>query len=87
MQIFVRPIVLPGEVFAILRRVGHPPVFGKNLFLQMGDPKGVHQGYHEMTYTKFFFAKYRGWPTPIKMTKTFHGETIGRTKICIKYDF
>ena len=33
------------------------------------------------------FAKYRGWPTPIKMTKTFHGETIGRTKICIKYDF
>ena len=28
-------------------------VFGKNLFLQVGDPKGVHQGYHEMTYTKF----------------------------------
>ena len=53
MQIFVRPIVLPGEVFAILRGVGHPPVFCKNLFLQMGDPKGVHQGYHEMTYTKF----------------------------------
>ena len=30
-----------------------PPVFGKNLFLQVGDPKGFHQGYHEMTYTKF----------------------------------
>ena len=42
MQIFVRPIVLPGEVFAILIGVGHPPVFGKNLFLQVGDPKGVH---------------------------------------------
>ena len=52
MQIFVRPIVLP-EVFAIFRGMGHPPVFCKNLFLQMGDPKGVHQGYHEMTYTKF----------------------------------
>ena len=53
MQIFVQPIVLPGEVFAILIGVGHPPVFCKNLFLQVGDPKGVHQGYHEMTYTKF----------------------------------
>ena len=53
MQIFVRPIVSPGEVFAILIGVGHPPVFCKNLFLQVGDPKGVHQGYHEMTYTKF----------------------------------
>ena len=53
MQIFVRPIVSPGEVFAILIGVGHPPVFGKNLFLQMRDPKGFHQGYHEMTYTKF----------------------------------
>ena len=53
MQIFVQPIVSPGEVFAILIGVGHPPVFCKNLFLQVGDPKGVHQGYHEMTYTKF----------------------------------
>ena len=53
MQIFVQPIILPGEVFAILIGVGHPPVFCKNLFLQVGDPKGVHQGYHEMTYTKF----------------------------------
>ena len=53
MQIFVRPIVSPGEVYAILIGVGHPPVFCKNLFLQVGDPKGVHQGYHEMTYTKF----------------------------------
>ena len=51
MQIFVRPIVSPGEVFA--RGWTHPPVFGKNLFLQVGDPKGVHQGYHEMPYTKF----------------------------------
>ena len=53
MQIFVRPINSPGEVFAILIGVGHPPVFGKNLFLQVGDPKDFHQGYHEMTYTKF----------------------------------
>ena len=53
MQIFVRPIVSPEKISVILIRVGHPPVFGKNLFLQMGDPKGVHQGYHEMTYTKF----------------------------------
>ena len=53
MKIFVQPIVSPGEVFAILIGVGHPPVFCKNLFLQVGDPKGVHQGYHEMTYTKF----------------------------------
>ena len=53
MQIFVRPIVSPGEVYAILIGVGHPPVFCKNLFLQVGDPKGFHQGYHEMTYTKF----------------------------------
>ena len=44
---------MPGEVFAILRRVGHPPVFGKNLFFQVGHPKGFNQGYHEMTYTKF----------------------------------
>ena len=53
MKIFVQPIVSPGEVFAILIGMGHPPVFCKNLFLQVGDPKGVHQGYHEMTYTKF----------------------------------
>ena len=34
--------------------VGHrPPVFGKNLFLQVGDPKGFHKVYHEITYTKF----------------------------------
>ena len=64
MQIFVQPIVSPGEVYAILIGVGHPPVFCKNLFLQVGDPKGVHQGYHEMTYTKFqvsiIFAKMMG---------------------------
>ena len=28
MQIFVQPIVLPGEVFAILRGLGHPPLYG-----------------------------------------------------------
>ena len=47
-----------------MRGVSHPPVFCKNLFLQVGDPKGVHQGYHEMTYTKLgavaVFAKMRG---------------------------
>ena len=29
------------------------PITSKFDFSQVGDPKGVHQGYHEMTYTKF----------------------------------
>ena len=53
MQIFVRPIVSPGEVFAILRGVDPPPCIWQKPFFTGGRPKGVHQGYHEMPYTKF----------------------------------
>ena len=29
------------------------PITSKFDFSKVGDPKGVHQGYHEMTYTEF----------------------------------
>ena len=40
------------------------PITSKSDFSQAGNPKGFHQGYHEMTYTKFqvsiIFAKMMG---------------------------
>ena len=42
------------EIFLSIRICGFQmPITSKFDFSQVGDPKGVHQGYHEMTYTKF----------------------------------
>ena len=45
----------PMEIFEVgIRICGFlMPLTSKSDFSEVGDPKGFHQGYHEMTYTKF----------------------------------
>ena len=42
------------EIFLSIRICGFQmPITSRSDFSQAGNPKGFHQGYHEMTYTKF----------------------------------
>ena len=45
----------PMEIFEVgIRICGFlMPLTSKSDFSEVGDPKGFHQGYHEMNYTKF----------------------------------
>ena len=70
----------------------HPPQNGKNFYRDQTWYKSSHDTPDGRPWglppvKKGFCQIQGGGSTPLKMAKTSPGETIGRTKICIKYDF
>merc|ERR1711952_234209 len=69
-----------------------PPQNGKNFYRDQTWYKASHDTPDGRPWglppvKKGFCQIQGGGSTPLKMAKTSPGETIGRTKICIKYDF